>query len=192
MTARPASRQAALALALAGLVAHGAIVPVAQAADPPHIMWLNHFSLLSGDPSVTSTSANSTSSEVGGGLTALVVESSTLGDVDSFGGIKVVHMALDLPPSTRIDAVRVCYELTSSASFVSQVRLAQVQNPPGAASIRLDDGTDLTDPGPVCMDTAAVAPPVRGKDGSVLLSLRVNFGNTSDKIAIRALGLLVH
>jgi hypothetical protein len=163
--------------------------PAPAVADSPQIMWVNHFDLLSGDPSVVTTSSNSTDSGVGGGLTGLVIESSTTGEVDSFGGNKVVHMALDLPKQTKVTGVRVCYELTNSSSFISQIRLAQVQDPPSSALVLLDDGTDLTDPGPACVNSSKTS--IKASNGSLLLSLRVNFGDTSHKIVVRALGLLV-
>src|SRR2546423_6720712 len=153
------------------------------------VMWINHFDLLPGDPSVT-TSFNAVSSGVGGGLTGLVIQSSTTGENAQNGGNKVVHMALDIPPRYVIKGVRVCYELSSKRSFISQIRLAQVQNPPSSAVVRLDDATDLTNPGPVCVNSATTT--VDPGAGSVLLSLRVNFGNTSDKIVVRALGLLLN
>lgn len=155
---------------------------------PPEktIMWVNHFDLLPGDPSVT-TSFNAVSSGVGGGLTALVIQSSTTGENAQGGGNKVVHMGLQVPPGYSIRGVRVCYELTNKRSFISQIRLAQVQTPPQTAVVLLDDGTDQTDPGPICVDSAAAN--VNPGAGEVLLSLRVNFGNTADKIAVRAVGL---
>ncbi len=168
--------------------------PPAVHADPgrsPQIMWVNHLSLLPGDSTVVNTSFNSTSSGVGSGLTGLVTQSSTVGEIDSFGGNKVVHMALDLPKQTKIKGVRVCYELSNPRSFISQIRLAQVQDPPSSAVVFLDDGTDLTDPGPVCVNSEIVKPAIKSKFGSVLLSLRLNFGDIADKIVIRAVGLLV-
>jgi hypothetical protein len=164
----------------------GGVYPKTASAAPP-ILWVNHFDLLPGDPSVVSTSANSTTSDVGGGLTGLVITSTTTGEIDSFDGNKVVHMALDLPRSTKIGGGRVCYELTSSSSFISQIRLAQVQDPPSSALVLLDDSTDLVDPGPTCVDSEPTL--IRSRDGSVLLSLRVNFGDVDDRIVIRALGL---
>lgn len=181
-------KQALSMMILLGLtlsVVGGVYSKTASAASP--IQWVNHFDLLSGDPSVVSTSANSTTSGVGNGLTGLVITSSTQGESDSLGGNKVVHMALDLPRKTKIEGVRVCYELTSSRSFISQIRLAQVQDPPSSALVLLDDGTDLVDPGPICLDSAPTL--IRSRNGSVLLSLRVNFGDVNDKIVIRALGL---
>lgn len=150
------------------------------------IMWVNHFNLLPGDPSVK-TSFNAVNSGVGGGLTALVIESTTTGENAQGGGNKVVHMGLQVPPGYSIRGVRVCYELSNKRSFISQIRLAQVQTPPQTATVLLDDGTDQTNPGPICVDSAATT--VDPSAGEVLLSLRVNFGNTSDKIGVRALGL---
>ena len=150
------------------------------------IMWINHFDLLPGDPSVK-TSFNAVNSGVGGGLTGLVIESTTTGDNAQGGGNKVVHMGLQVPPGYSIQGVRVCYELSNKRSFISQIRLAQVQTPPQTALVLLDDGTDQTNPGPICVDSAATS--VDPSAGEVILSLRVNFGNTSDKIAVRAIGL---
>jgi hypothetical protein len=150
------------------------------------IMWINHFDLLPGDPSVK-TSFNAVSSGVGGGLTALVIESTTTGENAQGGGNKVVHMGLQVPPGYSINGVRLCYELSNKRSFISQIRLAQVKTPPQSAVVLLDDGTDQTNPGPICVDSAPTS--VDPSAGEVLLSLRVNFGNTSDKIAVRALGL---
>ena len=153
------------------------------------VMWLNHFHLLPGDPSVT-TSFNAISSGVGGGLTGLVIHSSTTGENAQGGGNKVVHMAAEVPPGFAVRGVRVCYELTSKKSFISQIRLAQVQDPPASASVLLDDGTDLTNPGPVCVNSSPTS--IDPGPGALLLSLRVKFGSTSDKIVVRGLGLLLN
>lgn len=101
------SQLAALTLAC---VAVGLAAPRAALADGGHekgkdhehlgIQWVNHFDLLSGDPTVTTTSSLSTSSGVGGDLTALVITSGTTGDTDSLNGNKVVQMALELPQKT--------------------------------------------------------------------------------------------
>jgi hypothetical protein len=157
------------------------------------VLWLDHFALLPGASELT-TSFNSTSSCPGFSscLTGLVIESSTPGEVFLSGGNKVVHMATGVPIGWDVTGVRVCYELSSRASFISQIRLAQVQNPPSSAVVLLDDGTDLTNPGPVCVNSA---PPFAGKinpePGSLLLSLRLNYGDTADRIVVRGLGLLL-
>ncbi len=163
------------------------VAALKAAASAPALVWINHTALLPGDKTVVSTSFNSTSSGVGGGLAGLVIQSSTTGDTDSFNGNKVVWRALEAPPRFLITGVRVCYELSSSGSFISQIRLAQVQDPPSKALVILDDATHLTNQGPVCVDSASTS--VDPSLGSVLLDLRVNFGNTADKIVIRGLGL---
>jgi hypothetical protein len=153
---------------------------------PAAIQWIDHFAFLPGDSSVQ-TSHDAVSSGVGGGLTALVVRSSTTGEEANGGGNKVIQRALEVPPGYTITGVRVCYELTDARSFVSQIRLAQIEPTPFAAIVRLDDPTDHTDEGPVCVDSAPTS--VDASKGAVLLDLRLNFGDTSDKIAIRAVGL---
>ena len=48
-------------------------------------------------------------------------------------------MALELPKHTRIDGVRLCYELnTGSTSYIDDIRLAQIQNPPSSALVLLE------------------------------------------------------
>ena len=105
------------------------------------------------------------------------------------GGTSVVQTALEIPPVHIIRGVRICYELSSNRSFINGIRLAQVQNPPSTALILLDDPTPLNNPSPVCVDSQPTS--VDPTQGAVLLSLRVNFGNTSDKIVIRGLGIIL-
>jgi len=148
--------------------------------------WVNHLALLPGDESVD-ISFNAVSSGVGGSLGGLVVTSITTGEEAIGGGNKVVWMALQSPPNFEIVGVRVCYESSNSRSFISQIRIAQVEDPPASALVILDDGTDLVDPGPVCVNSAPTS--VKPSAGALLFSLRVNFGNIADKIVIRGLGL---
>jgi hypothetical protein len=104
-------------------------------------------------------------------------------------------MALELHPKTRLVGVRLCYELSDpgpTGSFIEQIRLAQIQDPPAIALVLLDDATPQNASGPTCVNSALVSPPIRAKNGSVLLSLRVFFSNTADLIAVRAVGLLVN
>ena len=185
MNARHLSAALVLSLPLAGCAPQPVPGPIPQPRDGG-VMWINHLDLLPGDPSVT-TSFNAISSGVGGGLSGLVIHSSTTGEVGQGGGNKVVETGTEVPPGYRIQGVRVCYELSNARSFISQIRLSQVQDPPATAVVRLDDGTDLTNAGPVCVNSAATN--VDPCAGEVLLSLRVNFGNTSDRIVVRALGL---
>ncbi len=163
------------------------ITALQAAASAPALVWINHMALQSGDTADLTTTFNSTSSGVGGGLAGLVIQSASTGSTFPDGGNKVVWRALEAPPRFVIKGVRVCYELTSSSSFITQIRLAQVQDPPSTALVLLDDGTPLTNVGPVCVDSASTT--VDPSLGPVLLDLRVNIGNPADKIVVRGLGL---
>jgi len=157
--------------------------------ERPHrtrIMWINHLDLVPGDPSVL-TSFNAVNSGVGGGLSGLIIMSSTTGDTATGGGNKVVEKGLQVPPGYLITGVRICYELSNQRSFIDQIRLAQVQDPPSSALVRLDDATHLTNVGPVCVNSAPTT--IDPELGAVRLDLRVNFGDTSDKIVVRAVAL---
>jgi len=149
-------------------------------------MWINHLGFLPGDPSVI-TSFNAVNSGVGGGLSGLIIQSTTTGENAQGGGNKAVETGLQVPPGFLIKGVRVCYELSDSRSFISQIRLAQLQDPPSSAVVLLDDGTDQTNPGPICVNSQTTT--IDPSKGAVRLSFRVNFGNTADKIVVRAVGL---
>ena len=151
-------------------------------------MWINHLDLVPGGAEVQ-TLYSSTSSGVGTGLSGLIVMSSTIGESFVDTGNKVIEKGLDVPPNYKITGVRICYESSSAASFISQVRLAQLQNPPSTALVVLDDAADLTSVGPVCVNSAATS--VDTSLGAVRLGLRLNFGSVTDKIVIRGLGLLL-
>lgn len=151
-------------------------------------MWINPLEMLAGDPTVK-TSFNAISSGVGGGLSGLIIQATTTGDTAGGGGNRVVETGLQVPPGFLVKGVRVCYESSNKRSFISQIRLSQVQNPPSSAIVRLDDGTDHTNAGPICVDSQATS--VNPSQGAIFLSLRLNFGNTADRIVIRALGLYV-
>jgi hypothetical protein len=152
------------------------------------VMWINPLELLPGDPSVK-TSFNAITSGVGGGLSGLIIQSTTTGDTATGGGNKVIEAGVQVPPGYLIKGVRVCYESSNKRSFITQIRLSQVQNPPSSANVRLDDGTDLTNAGPICIDSKPTS--IDPATGAVFLSLRLNFGNTADRIVLRALGLSV-
>ena len=150
------------------------------------IMWIDHFGLQPGDATVQ-TSAQGTT-PAGFGFAGLVVTSTTTGEVSpATGSRKVVHRALEVPPGYTVKGVRVCYELSNSRTFISRIGLAQVANPPTAATVVLDDDTDRTNLGPICIDSAETT--VATTSGSILLSLQLNFGDIGDSIVIRGVGI---
>jgi hypothetical protein len=151
------------------------------------LMWIEHLDFLSGDPAVLTTSFLSTNSGVGGGLSGLIVQSSTVGSTDSHSGIKVIEKAVQVPPHFSITGVRVCYEWSAGAtSSIDRIRLSQVQDPPSTALVKLDDSTAHSG-GPLCVDSAVTS--VDPSLGSVLLDIGINTVNVADKLVLRAVGL---
>lgn len=153
------------------------------------LMWINPLDLLPGDPTVH-TSFNAVNSGVGGGLSGLIVTADTTGDI-SGGGNRVIEKGVDVPPGYDVTGVRVCYEVSSRTTFLDQIRLAQVANPPSVANILLDDATHQPTPGPVCVNSTSPlgGAPIAASKGGLLLSLRLNFGRTTDKFVLRSLAL---
>lgn len=101
------------------------------------------------------------------------------------GDLKWVFLALRLPPCTEIKAVRVCYQVSNSRSFISQVRLTEMKTP-DQALVRHDDPTDLTSVDPTCHVSEV---PNLHPEGAITLALRLNFGHRADKIIIGAVGV---
>lgn len=150
------------------------------------IMWINHLSLLAGDPSVV-TSFNAINSGVGTGLSGLIIQSTTTGNTGQGGGNKVIECALEVPPGFVVKRVRVGYENSNPRSFITGIRLSQVGTPPASASVLLDDTAQLNAAGPTYADSSSVT--IDPSKGPLLLSLRLNFGNTGDRIILRGVGL---
>jgi hypothetical protein len=150
------------------------------------VMWMNHLALLPGDASVK-ISYNAVTS--GLGLSGLVVQSTTLGSTAASGGNKVVQMGLDVPPGYLIKGVRLAYQNSNVRSFITQVRLSQLATPPTSALVMLDDPTHLN--AAVASFANSAATTIDPSKGPVVLDLRVNFGNISDLIVIRGVGLLL-
>jgi hypothetical protein len=155
--------------------------PPPPQATEAFTMWINHLDFLSGDITKVTTSF-SANSGVGGGLSGLIIKASKAGE-------GTVEKGLQVSPGFWISGVRVCYELSSSDSFISNISLAQLQNPPATVSVLLDDQTDLTGIGPICVDSAAPSTPIDPSLGAVRLSLGIKFGDTPGIIVVRAVGL---
>ena len=180
-----------LCLLFGSLVVPGAAQAKEKGNGATAVLWIDHLDLVAGDVDVQ-TSFNSTTSGVGGGLSGLIIKSTTTGDVSTSGGNKVVEKGVQVPPGFSISGVRICYELSAagaSGSFIDQIRLAQLQDPPSTALVLLDDATPQNASGPVCANSMAAATPINPADGAVRLSLRVKFGSVNDKIVLRGVAL---
>lgn len=101
------------------------------------------------------------------------------------GDLKWISLSLPVPSNRTINKVMVCYQLSDAGSFISQVRLTEMKEPPSAV-VRHDDPTDLTSTEPTCYesDVSGLQP-----EGAITLSLRLNFGSTADTITLGAIGV---
>ncbi len=138
-----------------------------------HTIWMSPLPAVSGVPGVTITQSIPS--------TSIRVMSASTGDY------KWIDIPLALPSDLKIDNIHLCYELASSSSFISQVRLTSMTTP-DVAWVRNDDGTDITDPGPNCVIANGGGTLV---DGSMTLSLRLYFSSSEHWIDIGGIGLMV-
>lgn len=86
-----------------------------------------------------------------------------------------------------IKSIVLCYQAPDPGTFISQVRLADYALPT-PATVRHDDGTDLTSSTGECYvsDVTDFVP-----SGALNLSLRLNFANPGDEIRIGGLAVLI-
>jgi Pectate lyase superfamily protein len=101
------------------------------------------------------------------------------------GGLKWVFVPLGLSVDGSIKAVRVCYQLSSSSSFIARVRLIEIRTP-GTVVVRHDDPTDLLSTVPTC-HVSAVSP--YRPEGAVTLALWVKFADATHRIRLGPVGL---
>jgi hypothetical protein len=103
------------------------------------------------------------------------------------GDLKRIYLGLRVPPGYDIHAIHVCYQLSNSRSFISQIQLVEMQTPDQSV-VRHGDSTALLSAAPTCYRSPVVA---FQPSGAVLLALRLNFGNIADAITLGAVGVEV-
>lgn len=97
-----------------------------------------------------------------------------------------IYATIPFTWGSTIKGVILCYQTPNTGTFISQIRLADYILP-SPATVRHDDGTDLISIDGTCY-LSSVSNYV--PQGSVKLSLRLNFANTSHEIRIGALAIL--
>jgi hypothetical protein len=85
-----------------------------------------------------------------------------------------------------IEQVIVCYELSDSTCFISQVRLLEMAGP-GQAIVLHDDPTPLNKPSDSYVSTVGGKTPTSGR--AVTLGLRLVFQATTDEVRLGAVGV---
>ncbi|MEN3332667.1 MAG: hypothetical protein V7641_2032 [Blastocatellia bacterium] len=139
------------------------------------ILWLSPTDFVTGDKSLKISYPSVTHP-------AVLVKAKTPGD------LKWIYLGLRVPLYHDIQAIHVCYQLSNRRSFISQVRLVEMQTPDQAV-VRHDDATDLLS----TTATSYRSPLVRAfrPGAAVSLALRLNFGSVADTITLGAIGMEV-
>ena len=181
-------KSATLRLLLLGTIAATAIGGLTlPASGQPVPMYVDVYDLVPGSPLIYTQYDT---------RNYLDIRSTTRGETTP-AGMKRVVMGLQIPLGYDLTGVRVCYAVNlrtsvgaEPTSFISQIRLAQLTTPPGAALVKHDERLE---PGsnPICIDSFLRSPPFRIDPllGAIELSLRVNFGRIEDVITVSMVGL---
>lgn len=112
-------------------------------------------------------------------------------EVVAEGAFQWVNFGFSVPIEKGMDPVsgiEVCYEIKADVperTYISQTRLTDMTIP-NVAHVKLDDGTDHMDPGPMCYVAKGSFTP----EGAVTLALKVVFGDVKDAIVIGSIRLL--
>jgi hypothetical protein len=137
-------------------------------------VWMSPTNFVSGDKSLKISYPSVTHP-------AVEIKTSTRGD------LKWIYLGLRVPSDHEVHAIQVCYQLSNSRSFISQVRLVEMQTP-DQSIVRHDDGTNLQSTTPTCYRSPVVA---FRPGAAVLLALRLNFRNVADTITLGGIGMEV-
>lgn len=139
-------------------------------------IWLSPTDFVSGDPTLKTRYPS-------------VSSPNTTVTCTSPGDLKWVSVGLRLPQNVKIEEIMVCYQVSNSQSFISQIRLVEM-NTPNKATVIHDDGTDLRSTSPICY-TSPVGGKVPSPGTAVTLALRLTFQNANDKIMLGAVGVKI-
>jgi len=161
------------------LTAHVEALEAAASAPQPNLLWINHLGFLA--DTVNRLSASFAANPLGG-ISGLVVRAvHPVAD-------QVIATGLQVPPGYTVTKVRLCYQLSSAANFITHIKVEQLT----MASAGVDVLTDLADQNnmsPVCVDSAPAAQPINPVNGPLRLNVGVSFNDPDELIVIRAVGL---
>ncbi len=100
------------------------------------------------------------------------------------GDLKWIELPIPIHKGKTIEHIAITYRIKGEASFISQIRLA-VYKDADQMSIHHDDGTDHAS----TVSAVAESKCMVEVDNTVHLSLRLNFGNTTDIIIISSVAI---
>lgn len=143
------------------------------------LVWVNHFQLAPAGIGVMVAH-----DAVGTGQSGLVVLPRTASPA---GDEYLLETVLEVPPGFHLRALRVGFEASSPECCIDLIRLSQINDPPDAAILLMDDDRVHRAVGPAAVEIEA--PSIDSTAGPVVLTLGFAFDDPQGWVAIRGLGL---
>ncbi|MCM3904809.1 MAG: hypothetical protein ND866_24190 [Pyrinomonadaceae bacterium] len=159
------------------LIAH--VEALEAAALQPNLLWINHLGFLV--DAHNRLSASFAANPFGGSSGLVVRAFQPVAD-------QVIATGLQVPPGYNVTKVRLCYQLSNSANFITHIKVEQLT----MASTGVEVLTDLADQismSPLCVDSAPAALPINPANGPLRLNVGVTIADPDELIVIRAVGL---
>jgi hypothetical protein len=148
------------------------------------IQWLDHLHMLPANSDDLTIKYNGIQQR------GIIVTSNSLGNVFPTGGHKSIDLAYGLEPEQLVNGVVVCYKTDNSRTFIGQIRLSQMSTAePNVTFVREDLGVTLDSTSPVCEEFETVD--IDPSAGTLFISLRLDVGDTSDRVIVYGLGVRV-
>lgn len=143
------------------------------------LVWVDHFRLAPAGNGVMVVH-----DAVGTGQSGLVVLPRTS---RSAGEEYVLETVLEVPPGFHLRAVRLGFEASSPECCIDLIRVSQINDPPDAATLLLDDDRRHPAVGPAAVEVDTQS--IDSTAGPVVLTLGFAFDDPTGWVAIRGLGL---
>jgi hypothetical protein len=161
---------------IGSLTAH---VEALETVAPPELLWINHLDFFV--DAASGLSASFVANPLGGWSGLVIRAARAVAD-------QIIVAGLQVPPRYNVTKVRICYELSSAASFITHIKITQLTSPSSGIEV-LTDLNDKTNVTAICADSAPAAEPISPSNGPLRLNLGATFANPADLIVIRAVGL---
>ena len=126
-------------------------------------VWHSATQLVTGDPTLTFSYPIAT-------RPAVEITTTDIGQTN----LKWIYLGIVLPAGCAVTAIRICYQLSDSGSFISQIQLQEMQTPEHTL-VAHDDTSELRELTPACYVSAVHG--YRPK-GAVTLAMRLRFHDT--------------
>ena len=149
------------------------------AAPQPELLWIDHLGFFV--DAASGLSASFVANPLGGWSGLVIRAVRAVAD-------QIIVTGLQVPPGYNVTKVRICYQLSGAASFITHIKITQLTSPSSGIEV-LTDLNDNSSTIPICADSIAAAAPIIPSNGPLRLNLGATIANPADLIVIRAVGL---